>query len=56
MCAMFQTGEQEIEQTCQQLTAEVEQARLQNDALQPLVCLPLYSSLPPQKQVNFAIF
>ena len=47
---LFLTGEQEIEQTCQQLAAEVDQARLQNDALQPLVCLPLYSSLPPQKQ------
>jgi pre-mRNA-splicing factor ATP-dependent RNA helicase DHX15/PRP43 len=33
-----------------QLTAEVETQRLQNDKLQPLACLPLYSSLPPQKQ------
>jgi len=47
---LFLTGEQEIEQTCQQLTAEVDQARLQNDAVGPIVCLPLYSSLPPQKQ------
>ena len=34
---LFLTGEQEIEQTCQHLAAEVDQARLQNDALQPLV-------------------
>jgi pre-mRNA-splicing factor ATP-dependent RNA helicase DHX15/PRP43 len=47
---LFLTGEQEIEQTCQQLAAEVEQARLQNDEVGHIACLPLYSSLPPQKQ------
>ena len=47
---LFLTGEQEIEQTCKQLEAEVQTQMLQNGALQALSCLPLYSSLPPQKQ------
>lgn len=47
---LFLTGEQEIEQTCKQLEAEVQTQMLQNDAVQTLSCLPLYSSLPPQKQ------
>ena len=44
------SGEDEIESTCKQLTAEVEQAKLQNSSLMNLVTLPLYSSLPPQRQ------
>jgi pre-mRNA-splicing factor ATP-dependent RNA helicase DHX15/PRP43 len=47
---LFLTGEEEIEGTCKQLAQEVETAKLQNSELMALSCLPLYSSLPPQKQ------
>jgi len=47
---LFLTGEQEIEETCKKLTAEIETQMASRDDLKKLDCRPLYSSLPPQKQ------
>jgi pre-mRNA-splicing factor ATP-dependent RNA helicase DHX15/PRP43 len=48
---LFLTGEEEIEDACRKIKAEADD--LQNsdpDAVGPLICIPLYSSLPPSQQ------
>ncbi|KAI1796706.1 P-loop containing nucleoside triphosphate hydrolase protein [Ganoderma leucocontextum] len=48
---LFLTGEEEIEDACKKITAEANELLIQDpDNLGPLVCIPLYSSLPPQQQ------
>jgi pre-mRNA-splicing factor ATP-dependent RNA helicase DHX15/PRP43 len=48
---LFLTGEEEIEDACRKIKAEADD--LINSDLEsvgPLICIPLYSSLPPQQQ------
>jgi pre-mRNA-splicing factor ATP-dependent RNA helicase DHX15/PRP43 len=48
---LFLTGEEEIEDACRKIKAEADE--LQNsdpDVVGPLICIPLYSSLPPSQQ------
>ncbi|KAG8862914.1 DEAH-box ATP-dependent RNA helicase prp43 [Tulasnella sp. 330] len=45
---LFLTGEEEIEDACRKIKLEADD--LPQDAVGPLVCVPLYSSLPPQQQ------
>ena len=50
---VFLTGEEEIEDTCRKIQQETEFLLSHKDAatlIAPLICLPLYSSLPPQQQ------
>lgn len=44
---LFLTGEQEIEETCRRIRQEVDSM---GDSVPPLLCLPLYSSLPRDLQ------
>ncbi len=45
---LFLTGEEEIELACRTITAECDKGS--HDKVGPVVCYPLYSSLPPQAQ------
>ena len=50
---VFLTGEEEIEDACKKIHREIELLLSHNEtasSVGPLVCLPLYSSLPPQQQ------
>ena len=50
---VFLTGEEEIENVCKKIQQEIEFLFSHKEtalAIGPLVCLPLYSSLPPQQQ------
>jgi pre-mRNA-splicing factor ATP-dependent RNA helicase DHX15/PRP43 len=48
---LFLTGEREIEDACRKIKIEVDDLVAQDpDAVGPLSCIPLYSSLPPQQQ------
>ncbi|KAF8636122.1 hypothetical protein AX17_003777 [Amanita inopinata Kibby_2008] len=48
---LFLTGEEEIEESCRKIKIEVDDlANSDPDSVGPLVCIPLYSSLPPQQQ------
>ncbi|KAJ7119817.1 P-loop containing nucleoside triphosphate hydrolase protein [Mycena epipterygia] len=48
---LFLTGEQEIEDACRKIKIEADDLINQDpDAVGPLICVPLYSSLPPQQQ------
>ncbi|EKM51224.1 uncharacterized protein PHACADRAFT_177891 [Phanerochaete carnosa HHB-10118-sp] len=48
---LFLTGEEEIEDACRKIKLEADDLLNQDpDAVGPLVCIPLYSSLPPQQQ------
>ncbi|KIK95356.1 hypothetical protein PAXRUDRAFT_778394 [Paxillus rubicundulus Ve08.2h10] len=48
---LFLTGEEEIEDACRKIKLEVDDL-VNNDpeSVGPIVCIPLYSSLPPQQQ------
>ena len=48
---LFLTGEEEIEDACRKLKREADDLVNQDpSSVGPLVCIPLYSSLPPQQQ------
>ena len=48
---LFLTGEEEIEDACRKIKIEADDLLHQDpDAVGPLVCIPLYSSLPPAQQ------
>ncbi|KAF8603255.1 P-loop containing nucleoside triphosphate hydrolase protein [Ceratobasidium sp. AG-I] len=48
---VFLTGEEEIEDACRKIRIEVEQLNTSGkDGPGPLLCVPLYSSLPPAQQ------
>ncbi|KAF5345483.1 hypothetical protein D9756_010451 [Leucocoprinus leucothites] len=48
---LFLTGEEEIEDACRKIKIEADDLVNQDpDSVGPLVCIPLYSSLPPQQQ------
>ncbi|KAI0245943.1 P-loop containing nucleoside triphosphate hydrolase protein [Lactifluus subvellereus] len=48
---LFLTGEEEIEDACRKIKIEADDLVSQDpDSVGPLVCVPLYSSLPPQQQ------
>ncbi|KAH7919672.1 P-loop containing nucleoside triphosphate hydrolase protein [Leucogyrophana mollusca] len=48
---LFLTGEEEIEDACRKIKLEADDLINQDpDSVGPLVCIPLYSSLPPQQQ------
>ncbi|PBK58284.1 P-loop containing nucleoside triphosphate hydrolase protein [Armillaria solidipes] len=48
---LFLTGEEEIEDTSRKIKLEADDLVNQDsDSVGPLVCIPLYSSLPPQQQ------
>lgn len=48
---LFLTGEEEIEDACRKIKAEADDLVNQDPtSVGPLVCIPLYSSLPPQQQ------
>ncbi|KAF9242809.1 P-loop containing nucleoside triphosphate hydrolase protein [Melanogaster broomeanus] len=48
---VFLTGEEEIEDACRKIKLEADDLLNQDpDSVGPLVCIPLYSSLPPQQQ------
>lgn len=48
---LFLTGEEEIEDACRKIKLEADDLLNQDpDSVGPLVCIPLYSSLPPQQQ------
>jgi pre-mRNA-splicing factor ATP-dependent RNA helicase DHX15/PRP43 len=48
---VFLTGEEEIDDACRKIKIEVDLLVKQNpDSVGPLMCIPLYSSLPPQQQ------
>ncbi|KAI0065225.1 P-loop containing nucleoside triphosphate hydrolase protein [Artomyces pyxidatus] len=48
---LFLTGEEEIEDACRKIKLEADDLTNQDpDSVGPLVCIPLYSSLPPQQQ------
>jgi pre-mRNA-splicing factor ATP-dependent RNA helicase DHX15/PRP43 len=48
---LFLTGEEEIEDACRKLKLEADDLVNQDPStVGPLVCIPLYSSLPPQQQ------
>ncbi|KAK7679049.1 DEAH-box ATP-dependent RNA helicase prp43 [Cerrena zonata] len=48
---LFLTGEEEIEDACRKIKQEAEDLMSQDpDSVGPLVCTPLYSSLPPMQQ------
>ena len=48
---LFLTGEEEIEDACRKLKLEADDLVNQDpSSVGPLVCIPLYSSLPPQQQ------
>lgn len=48
---LFLTGEEEIEDACRKIKIEADDLLNQDpDAVGPLICIPLYSSLPPMQQ------
>ncbi|EJF57706.1 P-loop containing nucleoside triphosphate hydrolase protein [Dichomitus squalens LYAD-421 SS1] len=48
---LFLTGEEEIEDACRKIKLEADDLVNQDpESVGPLVCVPLYSSLPPQQQ------
>ena len=48
---LFLTGEEEIEHACRKIKLEADDMMNQDpSSVGPLVCIPLYSSLPPQQQ------
>ncbi|KAL9709035.1 DEAH-box ATP-dependent RNA helicase prp43 [Leucoagaricus gongylophorus] len=48
---LFLTGEEEIEDACRKIKLEADDLISQdNSSVGPLICIPLYSSLPPQQQ------
>ena len=48
---LFLTGEEEIEDACRKIKIEADDLLTQDpDAVGPLTCIPLYSSLPPAQQ------
>lgn len=48
---LFLTGEEQIEDACRKIKLEAEDLFHQDlEAVGPLICYPLYSSLPPQQQ------
>ncbi|ETW76415.1 hypothetical protein HETIRDRAFT_389434 [Heterobasidion irregulare TC 32-1] len=48
---VFLTGEEEIEDACRKIKIEADDLQNQDpDSVGPIVCIPLYSSLPPQQQ------
>ncbi|KAF7304792.1 p-loop containing nucleoside triphosphate hydrolase protein [Mycena kentingensis (nom. inval.)] len=48
---LFLTGEEEIEDACRKIKLEADDLINQDpDAVGPMTCIPLYSSLPPQQQ------
>ncbi|EIM80639.1 P-loop containing nucleoside triphosphate hydrolase protein [Stereum hirsutum FP-91666 SS1] len=48
---VFLTGEEEIEDACRKIKLEADDLQNQDpDSVGPLICIPLYSSLPPQQQ------
>ncbi|KAG1740942.1 P-loop containing nucleoside triphosphate hydrolase protein [Suillus lakei] len=48
---LFLTGEEEIEDACRKIKAEADDLiNSDPESVGPLVCIPLYSSLPPQQQ------
>jgi len=48
---LFLTGEEEIEDACRKIKLEADDLINQDsESVGPLVCIPLYSSLPPQQQ------
>jgi pre-mRNA-splicing factor ATP-dependent RNA helicase DHX15/PRP43 len=48
---LFLTGEEEIEDACRKIKLEADDlANQDEEAVGPLVCIPLYSTLPPQQQ------
>ncbi|KAF8582410.1 P-loop containing nucleoside triphosphate hydrolase protein [Ramaria rubella] len=48
---LFLTGEEEIEDACRKIKLEADDlVNSDPDSVGPLVCIPLYSSLPPQQQ------
>ncbi|PBK60779.1 P-loop containing nucleoside triphosphate hydrolase protein [Armillaria solidipes] len=48
---LFLTGEEEIEDACRKIKLEADDLVNQDsDSVSSLVCIPLYSSLPPQQQ------
>jgi pre-mRNA-splicing factor ATP-dependent RNA helicase DHX15/PRP43 len=48
---VFLTGEKEIEDACRKIRLDAEDLINQDsESVGPLVCIPLYSSLPPQQQ------
>ncbi|KAI4518489.1 P-loop containing nucleoside triphosphate hydrolase protein [Schizophyllum commune Loenen D] len=48
---LFLTGEEEIEDACRKIKIEADDlVNSDPDSVGPLICIPLYSSLPPQQQ------
>lgn len=47
---VFLTGEEEIEDACRKIKIEADELASQDPHVGPLMCVPLYSSLPPQQQ------
>ena len=48
---LFLSGEQQIEDVCQEIKQKVDDLVYQDpDLVGPVVCIPIYSSLPPEKQ------
>jgi pre-mRNA-splicing factor ATP-dependent RNA helicase DHX15/PRP43 len=48
---LFLTGEEEIEDACRKIKRDADDLIKQDsESVGPLVCIPLYSSLPPQQQ------
>ncbi|TCD62282.1 DEAH-box ATP-dependent RNA helicase prp43 [Steccherinum ochraceum] len=48
---LFLTGEEEIEDACRKIKLEADDLMNQDpDAVGPIMCIPLYSSLPPAQQ------
>jgi pre-mRNA-splicing factor ATP-dependent RNA helicase DHX15/PRP43 len=47
---VFLTGEEEIEDACRKIKIEADELSNQDPTIGPLMCVPLYSSLPPQQQ------
>ncbi|KAI0681856.1 pre-mRNA-splicing factor ATP-dependent RNA helicase PRP43 [Cytidiella melzeri] len=48
---LFLTGEEEIEDACRKIKAEADDLiNHDSESVGPLICIPLYSSLPPQQQ------
>ncbi|KAI0720859.1 P-loop containing nucleoside triphosphate hydrolase protein [Fomitopsis betulina] len=48
---LFLTGEEEIEDACKKIKLDADDLLNQDpDSVGPLICIPMYSSLPPQQQ------
>jgi len=47
---VFLTGEEEIEDACRKIKIEADDLSGHDPTIGPLMCVPLYSSLPPQQQ------